>query len=88
MKPKPAQSKQIKDTQDNTLSRKIELPWVGLQPTTLCSSGRVLYHLSYQGSQFSWQVCNNTQKANSKLLCAEQRNSFISLVGKYKLHMY
>ena len=34
-------------------SRKNELPWVGLEPRTLCSPDRVLFLLSYQGSSAS-----------------------------------
>ena len=37
--------------QDNTFfQRKKMLPWVGLEPTTLCFLDRVLFLLSYQGS--------------------------------------
>ena len=32
---------------------KKELPWVGLEPTTLCFLDRVLFLLSYQGSSAS-----------------------------------
>jgi hypothetical protein len=53
------------------LTRKKELPWVGLEPTADCCLGRVLYHLRYLGSR-DGRVLQS--KANLKSLCVKHKN--------------
>ena len=47
-------NKQGKATQHTQGSHFYELPWVGLEPTTLYTLDRALYQLSYQGSSAGW----------------------------------
>ena len=44
------QGKATQHTKGSHFFRKNELPWVGLEPTTLYTLVRALYRLSYQGS--------------------------------------
>ena len=46
-------NKQGKATQ-HTQGSHYELPWVGLEPTTLYTLDRALYQLSYRGSSAGW----------------------------------
>ena len=60
------ESKLINNTQDN---KEKSCPWVGHEPTTLCSPGRALYRLSYnQGSHTAQSVLHTTDTENNVTL--------------------